>query len=79
MLELMTLVGIAYFFKREWAPVRRGSLFCYLVMSGLSSVFLVSSFLVVSWSDLLLVIGVLIKMGVAPFLGWVYRVVEGGK
>lgn len=50
-----------------------GSLLVYVVMSGISSVFLMSGILFLSLYYLIL-IGFMIKLGLFPFMIWVYFV-----
>jgi len=62
-----------FFLYRESRVLRR--LFSYIVVSAVSSSLIVRGFLV---DELLLlrVLGLLMKFGVFPFLGWVYVVVS---
>lgn len=51
-------------------------LFGYLVVSGVSSSLMVVGFLCENYL-FLVIVGLLVKFGVFPFFGWVYRVICG--
>lgn len=74
-LELATLSLIpSFFLRRDSNCLDR--LFSYLVVSAISSSFIVCGLL---FEGLLrfLFLGFLIKFGIFPFFGWVYKVVTG--
>nr|QXU59698.1 NADH dehydrogenase subunit 2 [Duthiersia expansa] len=77
-LELCGLSLVPSFFYTGSGGVYNfyGSLLTYLVVSSLSSVFLLSGIL---FSNLymMVVIGFIIKLGLFPFMFWVYRVFSG--
>lgn len=74
-LELAGLSIIpCFFYAREFDKLKfYGALLVYVVMSGISSVFLMSGILFFSLYYLILV-GFLIKLGLFPFMIWVYFV-----
>nr|YP_010853274.1 NADH dehydrogenase subunit 2 [Metorchis bilis]WGM81693.1 NADH dehydrogenase subunit 2 [Metorchis bilis] len=71
-LELASLSLVPFFFLYSDSGVLV-SLFSYIIVSGVSSSFIVSGLL---FDDLMVffVIGLLLKFGLFPFLGWVYVV-----
>ncbi len=76
-LELATLSLVPAFFLRRDSKCL-DSLFSYLVVSSISSSFIVCGFLFEGVLGFML-LGFLIKFGVFPFFGWVYKVVLGSK
>lgn len=77
-LELMGMSIIPGFFYKGGDSVEGfyGSLFTYIVMSGLSSVLLVSG-IVLSEIYYFILFGFVVKFGLFPFRFWVYRVFSG--
>lgn len=76
-LELSTLSLVPCFFFRR-ISVDIVSLFKYLVVSGVSSCFIVSGSIFPDLS-MFFMLGLVIKFGLFPFLGWVYNVVTRSK
>lgn len=72
LLELATLSLVPLFFVRG-ESCKLSSLFSYLVVSGVSSGFIVRGFLLEDFLFFLL-LGFFIKFGLFPFMGWVYTV-----
>ena len=72
-LELATLGLVPAFFLSRDVNCLEG-LFNYLVVSRISSSFIVCGFLFEGLLGFLL-LGFLIKFGIFPFFGWVYKVV----
>nr|QXU59710.1 NADH dehydrogenase subunit 2 [Bothridium pithonis] len=77
-LELCGLSVVPSFFYVSGAGVRNfyGALLTYLVMSGLSSVFFVAGILFIGLYYFV-VVGFVVKLGLFPFMFWVYRVFIG--
>lgn len=73
-LELSTLSLVPVFFFRGDGGCLEG-LFRYLVVSAISSSFIVCGLLFEGMMGFLL-LGLLIKFGLFPFFGWVYKVVS---
>nr|YP_002122305.1 NADH dehydrogenase subunit 2 [Opisthorchis felineus]ACF93438.1 NADH dehydrogenase subunit 2 [Opisthorchis felineus] len=71
-LELASLSLIPFFFLDSNSGVLV-SLFSYIVVSGVSSSLIVSGLLLDDFVSML-VVGLLLKFGLFPFLGWVYIV-----
>lgn len=71
---MLTLRVIPYFFFIG-SGSRYRSLFQYIVISSLSSFFLVLGVMMVPYQGFLVGLGVLLKLGVFPFMGWAYEVV----
>nr|WSP01969.1 NADH dehydrogenase subunit 2 [Allocreadium lobatum] len=74
-LELGTLSLVPLFFLNSHTSVL-DSLFSYLIVSSMSSTFMICGFLF-EGVYLLSFLGFLIKFGVFPFFGWVYNVILG--
>lgn len=72
-LEVLSLCVAPYFVLCSVGFKYRG-LLSYMVVLMLSSFFLVAGAFVVSWQSLLLSVGVLLKLGVFPFMAWAYDV-----
>nr|YP_009938509.1 NADH dehydrogenase subunit 2 [Prosthogonimus cuneatus]QNU39793.1 NADH dehydrogenase subunit 2 [Prosthogonimus cuneatus] len=76
LLELLTVSVIPWFlFGYSFSSQR--SLLCYIVTSVFASFFLVGGVLVCDFLWLFVGLGVFIKLGVFPFMGWAYGVVCG--
>lgn len=73
-LELCVLFLVPMFFLKS-ESLNLCGLFKYLIVSSVSSSFLISGILFESFL-FFVVLGLLIKFGVFPFLGWVYSVVK---
>nr|UFQ89196.1 NADH dehydrogenase subunit 2 [Anthocephalum cf. caira DJM-2021] len=72
----MSLIPSFFYLSNSSLQGFYSSLLTYIVMSGLSSVFLVSG-LVISELYLFVLVGFLVKFGLFPFCLWVYRVFSG--
>nr|YP_009256955.1 NADH dehydrogenase subunit 2 [Schyzocotyle nayarensis]ANF28229.1 NADH dehydrogenase subunit 2 [Schyzocotyle nayarensis] len=72
----MSIIPAFFYNSGESVQAFYSSLFTYIVMSGLSSVFLVSGIVLVDLYYFIL-FGFLVKFGLFPFSLWVYRVFSG--
>lgn len=79
-LELLGMSIIPGFFYNRGERVEGfyGSLFTYIVMSGISSFLLISGIILTSFYRLI-ILGFFIKFGLFPFRLWVYRVLINSK
>nr|UFQ89244.1 NADH dehydrogenase subunit 2 [Caulobothrium sp. MZUSP 8009] len=72
----MSLIPSFFYVSNSSLQGFYSSLLSYIVMSGLSSVFLVSG-IVISELYIFVVLGFVVKFGLFPFSMWVYRVFSG--
>nr|QZZ81261.1 NADH dehydrogenase subunit 2 [Prosthogonimus pellucidus] len=75
-LELLTISVIPWFLVGYTLCSLR-SLLCYVVTSIFASFFLVGGVMVLEYSWFFVAVGVFVKLGVFPFMGWAYGVVCG--
>lgn len=68
MLELISFAVTPHFFF-EVFPCSQRALLQYLIVSGISSFFLVAGALIKVYHYILIGLGVVIKLGVFPFMG----------
>lgn len=73
-LELLSLRIIPHFFMWSSGLCQR-SLMQYVIILMVSSLFLVMGVLVVDFRSFFICLGVLMKLGVFPFMFWLYEVV----